>query len=118
MCKVSLLFSALYAKCPYYLVLYDSYMQSVLIIQSSICKVSLIFCASYATCPYYPVVLYASIQSIAGAAGGMTSPGLVARGVLDLGGEPGDDVVARGLVRHLPGRAPRGCQVRRLFSPG
>ena len=39
-CKVSLLCSALYAKCPYYLVLY--YMQSVLTIYCFICKVSLL----------------------------------------------------------------------------
>ena len=48
---MSLWFSALYAKCPYYyLVLY---MQSVLIIECYICNVSLLFTALYATCPYY-----------------------------------------------------------------
>ena len=55
-----LLFSALYAKCPYYLMLY---MQSVLIIYCFVCKVfllysalyakvSLLFSALYAKCPY------------------------------------------------------------------
>ena len=46
-CIVSLLFSALYAKCPYYVVLY---VQSVHIMR-----------ALYAKCPYY-VVLY--MQSV------------------------------------------------------
>ena len=45
---MSVLRRALYAKCPYYVVLY---MQSVLIIQCLICKVSLLFSALYAKCP-------------------------------------------------------------------
>ena len=51
-CKVSVLFTALlvYAKCPYYLLLY---MQSVRIINCFICKVSVLFSALYAKCPYY-----------------------------------------------------------------
>ena len=53
--RVSLLFSALYAKCPSYLVLYMCF----------ICKVSLLvlFMALYAKCPYY-LVLYNIIQSV------------------------------------------------------
>ena len=48
---MSLLFSALYAKCPYYLVLY---MQTLLIMYCFICKVSLfLLSAFYAKCPYY-----------------------------------------------------------------
>ena len=49
-CKVSLLFSALYANCLYYSVLY---MQSVLIIQCFICKVFLSFGLLYSNCPYH-----------------------------------------------------------------
>ena len=51
-CKVSLLISALCAKCHYYSVLY---MQSVLIMHCFICKASLLFTALYAKCPYYVV---------------------------------------------------------------
>ena len=51
-CKVSLLFTALYAKCPYYLLYY---MQRVLIIYCLICKVSLLLTALYTKCPYYPL---------------------------------------------------------------
>ena len=53
-CKVSLLFGALYARCLCYLVLY---MQGVLIIWCFICKVSLLFGALYARCLCY-LVLY------------------------------------------------------------
>jgi hypothetical protein len=52
--SVSLLCSALYAKCPYYVLLY---MQSVLIMQCFICKVSLLCSALYAKRPYY-LLLY------------------------------------------------------------
>ena len=60
-CKVSLLFSALYAKCLYSLVLY---MQSVLIILCFICKVSLLSCALYAKYPYHPVRYMQSVLTI------------------------------------------------------
>ena len=49
-CKVSLLCSALYAKCPYFVVLY---MQRVLIMQCFICNVSLLFSALYSNFPYF-----------------------------------------------------------------
>ena len=58
LCKVALLFTALYAKCPYYLLLYN--MQSVRVIYCFISKVSLLFTALYALyakCPYY-LLLY------------------------------------------------------------
>ena len=51
--SLSLLGSALYAKCPYYLL---PYMQSVLIIYCFTCKVSLLFSALYTKCPYYLVL--------------------------------------------------------------
>ena len=57
---MSVLSSALYAKCPYYVVLY---MQSALIIHCFSCKVSVLVCALYTKCPYYHyVVLY--MQSV------------------------------------------------------
>ena len=59
-CRVSLVFTALHAKCPSYVMLY---MQSVLIIYCFICKVSLLFSALCAKCPYY-VVLYNIMQSV------------------------------------------------------
>ena len=49
----SVLFSAIYPKCPYYFVLY---MQSVLIISCFIYKVSLLCSALYAKCPCYAVL--------------------------------------------------------------
>ena len=85
-CKVSLLFTALYAKCPYYAVLYKDtlliikhllyyilvlYMQSVLIIYCCTCKVSLLYAkCSYcitalnAKCPYYLVLYKQSVLMI------------------------------------------------------
>ena len=65
--KVSLLFSALYAKCPCYFVLY---MQSVLVIKCFICKVSLLFSALYAKRPDY-VVLYMQREGEGGEACGL-----------------------------------------------
>ena len=47
---MSLLFTALYAKCPYYVLL--------------MCKVSLLFTALYAKCPYYLVLHMLSILII------------------------------------------------------
>ena len=60
-CKVSLLFRALYTKCPYYFVLY---MQSVLILYCFICKVCILFRALYAKCPYYFVHYMQSVLMI------------------------------------------------------
>ena len=54
-CKVCLLCSALYAKCPLFVMLY---MQSVLIIQHFIYKVFLLCSALYAKCSYYSVLIY------------------------------------------------------------
>ena len=49
-CKVCLFFTALYAKCPYSLLLY---MQSIRILYCFICNVSLFFTALYAMCRWH-----------------------------------------------------------------
>ena len=69
-CKASLKCSALYAKCPYYVVLY---MQSVLIMQCFICKVSLLCSALYAKRPYNAVLYMQSVLLQA------TTPSVTAR---------------------------------------
>ena len=50
--KTSYGYSALYAMCPYYLVLY------------TVCKVSVLLSASYAMCPYYVVLYMQSVRII------------------------------------------------------
>ena len=56
-----LFFGLLYAKCPYFVVLY---MQSALINWCFICKVSLLFGALYAWCPYSLVFFMQSVLVI------------------------------------------------------
>ena len=71
-CKVSVLYSALYAKWPYYVVLY---MQTVLIIQCFTCRVSWLFSTLYAKCPYYCVLtlILTHVQATARARAPVTS---------------------------------------------
>ena len=63
-CKLSLWYSALCEKCPYYLVLY---MQSVFIIQWFVCEVSLLSSALHAKCLYYAVLYMRRVSLLSGA---------------------------------------------------